>query len=117
VEWGPYRVEVEDPQTGLVSSERFWAGYRAQDNAEGGAVRPDQVKLALDKPAYADGATAKVTVTPPAAGSGYLMIESSDGPLWWQEIDVPAEGKTFDVSWTSLGAPRPVHQRAGDPPG
>lgn len=97
VEWGPYRVEVEDPQTGLVSSERFWAGYRAQDNAEGGAVRPDQVKLALDKPAYADGATAKVTVIPPAAGSGYLMVESSDGPLWWQEITVPAEGKTFDV--------------------
>ncbi|PIK78910.1 alpha-2-macroglobulin [Pseudomonas sp. 382] len=97
VEWGPYRVEVEDPETGLVSSERFWAGYSAQDNAEGGAVRPDQVKLALDKPAYADGATAKVTVTPPAAGSGYLMIESSDGPLWWQEIEVPADGKTFDV--------------------
>jgi Large extracellular alpha-helical protein len=42
-------------------------------------------------------ATAKVTVTPPAAGSGYLMVESSDGPLWWQEIEVPAEGKTFDV--------------------
>ena len=40
VEWGPYRVEVEDPQTGLISSLRFWAGYRAQDNAEGGAVRP-----------------------------------------------------------------------------
>nr|WP_314479994.1 alpha-2-macroglobulin [uncultured Pseudomonas sp.] len=97
VEWGPYRVEVEDPQTGLVSSQRFWAGYRAQDNAEGGAVRPDQVKLALDKPSYADGATAKVTVTPPAAGNGYLMVESSDGPLWWQEIEVPAEGKTFDI--------------------
>lgn len=97
VEWGPYRVEVEDPETGLISSERFWAGYRAQDNADGGAVRPDQVKLALDKPAYADGASAQVTVTPPAAGSGYLMIESSDGPLWWQEIEVPAEGKTFEV--------------------
>ena len=97
VEWGPYRVEVEDPQTGLVSSARFWAGYRAQDNADGGAVRPDQVKLALDKPSYADGATASITVTPPAAGTGYLMVESSDGPLWWQEIDVPAEGKTFAV--------------------
>ncbi len=97
VEWGPYRVEVEDPQTGIVSSERFWAGYRAQDNAEGGAVRPDQVKLALDKPAYGDGSTAKVTVTPPAAGSGYLMIESADGPLWWQAIDVPADGKAFDI--------------------
>ncbi len=97
VEWGPYRVEVEDPATGLVSSVRFWAGYRWQDNAEGGAVRPDQVKLALDKPAYTDGETAKVTVTPPSAGKGYLLVESSDGPLWWQEIDVPAEGKTFEI--------------------
>ena len=97
VEWGPYRVEVEDPATGLVSSVRFWAGYRWQDNAEGGAVRPDQVKLALDKPAYADGDTAKVTVTPPSAGKGYLLVESSEGPLWWQEIDVPAEGKTYDI--------------------
>ena len=104
VEWGPYRVEVEDPQTGLVSSERFWAGWRAQDNAEGGAVRPDQVKIALDKPSYKEGGSAKVTITPPAAGSGYLMVESADGPLWWQEIDVPVEGKTFEVDidkkWT-----------------
>ncbi len=97
VEWGPYRVEVIDAQTGMLSSLRFWAGYRWQDNADGGAVRPDQVKLALDKPAYADGETAKVTVTPPAAGNGYLLVESSDGPLWWQEIEVPAEGKTFEV--------------------
>ena len=97
VESGPYRVEVEDPHTGLISSLRFWAGYRWQDNAQGGAVRPDQVKLALDKPGYDDGDTAKVTVTPPAAGKGYLLVESSEGPLWWQEIDVPAEGKTFDV--------------------
>lgn len=97
VEWGPYRVEVTDPQTGFTSSLRFWAGYYWQDNTEGGAVRPDQVKLALDKPAYGAGETAKVTVTPPAGGSGYLMVESSDGPLWWQEIEVPAEGKSFDV--------------------
>ncbi|RXL58408.1 hypothetical protein EO238_33630, partial [Citrobacter sp. AAK_AS5] len=62
VEWGPYRVEVEDPQTGLVSRLRVWAGYQAQDNTEGGAVRPDQVKLALDKPVYGDGDTANVTV-------------------------------------------------------
>ena len=67
------------------------------DNTEGGAVRPDQVKLALDKPAYGDGDTANVTVTPPAAGKGYLLVESAEGPLWWQEIDVPAEGKTFAV--------------------
>ncbi|WP_369960034.1 alpha-2-macroglobulin [Pseudomonas benzenivorans] len=97
VEWGPYRVEVVDADTGLLSSQRFWAGYRWQDNADGGAVRPDQVKLALDKPAYAAGDTARVTVTPPAAGRGYLLVESSDGPLWWQEIEVPAEGQAFDL--------------------
>ena len=104
VQWGPYRVEVEDPESGVTSSLRFWAGYRWQDNAAGGAVRPDQVKLALDKPAYAEGEVARVTVTPPAAGSGYLLVESADGPLWWQSIEVPAEGKTFDIpvarEWT-----------------
>jgi uncharacterized protein YfaS (alpha-2-macroglobulin family) len=97
VEWGPYRVEVEDPSTGMLSSLRFWAGYRWQDNTDGGAVRPDQIKLALDKPAYNNGDTATVTVTPPAAGSGYLLVESADGPLWWQEISVPAEGKSFEI--------------------
>lgn len=97
VEWGPYRVELLDNQTGLLSSLRFWAGYRWQDNADGGAVRPDQVKLALDKPAYAAGDVARISVTPPAAGSGYLLLESSDGPLWWREISVPAEGKTFEL--------------------
>ncbi|WP_263140715.1 alpha-2-macroglobulin [Pseudomonas sp. RIT-PI-AD] len=97
VEWGPYRVEVEDPDSGVISSLRFWAGYRWQDNAEGGAVRPDQIKLALDKPAYAEGETAQVTLTPPAAGSGYLLVESAEGPLWWQAVDVPAEGKRFEI--------------------
>ncbi|MPT21819.1 MAG: hypothetical protein E2577_01730, partial [Starkeya sp.] len=46
-----YRVEVEDPQTGLVSSERFWAGYRAQDNAEGGAARSPCCARSASRPA------------------------------------------------------------------
>lgn len=98
VEWGPYRLEAEDPETGLVSSARIWAGYRWQDTAEGtGAIRPDQVGLTLDKASYKAGDVAKVTVAPPVAGSGYLMVESSDGPLWWQAIDVPSEGKAFEI--------------------
>ncbi len=104
LDWGPYRVEVEDPKTKLISSTRVWAGYWWQENTEGGNVRPDQVKLALDKPAYKAGDKAKITVTPPAGGKGYLLVESSDGPLWWEEIEVGAEGKTFEVpvdkDWT-----------------
>ena len=97
VQWGPYRVEVEDPSTNMLSSLGFWAGYAEQDNALGGAVRPDQVKLALDKPAYANGDSARVTIHAPAAGSGYLLVESAEGPLWWQPLNVPTEGTTVEI--------------------
>lgn len=97
VEWGWYRIEAQDPQTGRVSSVRFFAGYDWQESAEGGNIRPDQVRLALDKPRYAAGDVARITVEPPAAGQGYLMVESSEGPLWWQPISVPAEGASFEL--------------------
>lgn len=34
----------------------------------------------------------KLHIAAPVAGKGYAMVESSDGPLWWQAIDVPAQG-------------------------
>jgi len=98
VEWGSYRLEVRAPAGNVVSSIRFWAGYSWQDNTGGsGALRPDQVKLSIDKPAYQAGDKAIVHVTAPAAGKGYLMVESSNGPLWRQEITVPAEGKDIEL--------------------
>ncbi|ANG93740.1 alpha-2-macroglobulin family protein [Enterobacteriaceae bacterium 155047] len=92
VEWGSYRLEAKAPD-GAVSSVRFWAGYSWQDNSDGtGAARPDRVMLKLDKPAYQPGDTINLHIAAPAAGKGYAMIESSEGPLWWKEIDVPANG-------------------------
>ena len=104
VEWGSYRLEVRDPETNIVSSMRFWAGYSWQDNSDGeGAVRPDRVTLKIDKPAYKPGDTINLHISAPAAGKGYVMVESSDGPLWWKEIDVPAKGLDIaipvDKSW------------------
>ena len=93
MEWGPYRIEVAAPDETARSSVRFWAGYSWQDNTDGtGAVRPDQVKLKLDKANYQPGERAQVHIEAPAAGKGYLMVESSNGPLWWQTVDVPAGG-------------------------
>lgn len=105
VSWGAYRLEVVDPSTGLTSSVRFWAGYSWQDNTGGtGAVRPDQVKLKLDKPNYHAGDKVKLNVTAPQAGKGYVLLESSDGPLWWQEVDVPEGGTDVEIplnkAWT-----------------
>lgn len=103
VEWGAYRLEVKAPND-AISSVRFWAGYSWQDNSDGsGAARPDRVTLKLDKPAYRPGDTMKLHIAAPAAGKGYAMVESSEGPLWWQEIDVPAQGLELsipvDKSW------------------
>ncbi|WP_045856316.1 alpha-2-macroglobulin family protein [Raoultella terrigena] len=97
VEWGSYRLEVKDPD-GAVSSVRFWAGYSWQDNSDGaGAARPDRVTMKLDKPAYRPGDTIKLHIAAPAAGKGYAMVESSEGPLWWQEIEVPAAGMDLSI--------------------
>ncbi|WP_342324033.1 alpha-2-macroglobulin [Kosakonia sp. BYX6] len=97
VDWGSYRLEVKGPNE-TVSSVRFWAGYSWQDNSDGaGAARPDRVTMKLDKPAYTAGDTVKLHVTAPAAGKGYAMIESSEGPLWWQAIDVPADGLDLSI--------------------
>lgn len=103
VEWGSYRLEVQAGEK-IVSSVRFRAGYWWEDNTNGtGALRPDQVKLKLDKAAYQPGETAHIQVESPAAGKGYLMVESSSGTLWWQPIEVPAGGASvevpLDASW------------------
>lgn len=103
VSWGSYRLEVKDPE-GHLSSVRFWAGYSWQDNSEGtGAIRPDRVTLKMDKPAYKPGDTIKLHIAAPQAGKGYAMVESGEGPVWWQEIDVPADGLDIsipvDKSW------------------
>ncbi|WP_434524262.1 alpha-2-macroglobulin family protein [Photorhabdus asymbiotica] len=98
VDWGSYRLEVVNPQNQLVTSLNFWAGYSWQDNTGGtGAVRPDQVKLSLDKPAYQVGEKVKLHMIAPQAGKGYLLVESSEGPLWWQEINVPEQGLDVEV--------------------
>lgn len=98
VDWGSYRLEVLNPENQLVSSLQFWAGYSWQDNTGGtGAIRPDQVKLSLNKPAYTAGEKAVVHIESPTAGKGYILLESSNGPLWWQEINVPEKGLDIDL--------------------
>ncbi|MDR7194798.1 uncharacterized protein YfaS (alpha-2-macroglobulin family) [Luteimonas terrae] len=98
VEWGEYRIDVEDPATKLISRYPFRAGWSWDDGNRGLDARPDKVKVALDKAGYRAGDTMRVTVTPPHPGKGLLMVES-DRMLYLHEIDAKP-GSTFDIPVT-----------------
>ena len=98
VEWGEYRLDVFDPATGLTTRYPFRAGWSWDDQNRGLDARPDKVKLALDRTGYKAGDTLKVTVTPPHAGKGLLMVES-DRMLYVQAIDAKP-GSTFSIPVT-----------------
>ncbi|MDR1076653.1 MAG: alpha-2-macroglobulin family protein [Xanthomonadaceae bacterium] len=99
VEWGEYRVDVFDPATGLTMRYPFRAGWSWDDDNRGVDARPDKVKLALDKSSYRAGDTLRVTVTPPHAGRGVLMVES-DRMLYTQDIEVKSGGGSFAIPVT-----------------
>ncbi|MDR1164236.1 MAG: alpha-2-macroglobulin family protein, partial [Candidatus Accumulibacter sp.] len=95
VKYGRYRVEALDPETGLMTRYRFYAGWSAQESETQG-IRPDRVALKLDKPVYADGETAKLTVRPPHAGEALITLEGG-GLLWKKRLTIGADGTVVDV--------------------
>ncbi|SCB74709.1 alpha-2-macroglobulin family protein [Gilliamella intestini] len=97
-DYGFYRIEVVDTKSNVISSIRFRSGYNWEDNTNGtNSVRPDQVKLSIDKTAYSIGDTAKVHVQAPVAGSGYISLETNDGILWEENITVDDNGLDVDI--------------------
>ncbi len=102
VEWGQYRLEITDPETSLTASTRITAGsnwWGEQDQTAQGS-RPDQIKLSWDKASYKTGETAELTMLPPYAGEGFVVIES-DRPLWGQRLSMPATGLTVKIPVTA----------------
>lgn len=101
VKYGRYRLEVFDPDTGLTTRYRFYAGWSARGDEMQG-VRPDRVALQLDKPAYRDGDTARLTITPPHAGKALVTIEG-DRTLWVKRLAMGEGGTTLalplDKAW------------------
>lgn len=107
VEWGFYRLEVRDDD-GRLASVRFHAGRnwyanwrQAQDPNQ--PARPDEIQIALDKPAYRGGDTARIHVKPPAAGPTLVLVES-DQPLWQEQLHISEAGTTLalevDPAWS-----------------
>jgi uncharacterized protein YfaS (alpha-2-macroglobulin family) len=96
VTYGRYRIEVTDPETKLTARYRFYAGYGARAEESQG-MRPDRVALKLDKAAYAEGETVKLTVTPPHAGELLLTVEG-DRTLWVKRMPIAQAGRSIDIA-------------------
>ncbi len=76
LDWGDYRLEVDDPDSGLTTRLPFRAGWGYGDHNRGEDARPDRVKLALDRNRYRAGEELELTITPPYPGPAVLLVES-----------------------------------------
>lgn len=103
VTWGRYRLEVDDPETGLSLRYRFYAGWSAQD-AEAMGNRPDRVQLQVEGLPLAEGARSlRTTVVPPHDGEALVTVEG-DRLLWSRRLPVKAAGTPIEIpidpAWT-----------------
>ncbi len=95
VRYGRYRLEVMDPETGLLSAYRFYAGWSARTDEEQG-MRPDRVALKLDKAAYREGDKVRLTITPPHQGQALVTVEG-DRTLWSRRIAVKGASAEIEI--------------------
>lgn len=101
VQWGRYRLDVTDPETGEVMRYRFYAGWDAQD-AEAVGNRPDRVQMKLAGTPAKPGDKVQLTFTPPHDGQALITVEG-DRMLWSKWVPAKTAGTTveipIDASW------------------
>jgi uncharacterized protein YfaS (alpha-2-macroglobulin family) len=95
VGWGRYRLEVDDPETGLTLRYRFYAGWNAQD-AEAIGNRPDRVQIKVEGAPFKPGDDARLLITPPHDGTALVTLEGG-GLLWSKRIDVSTDGTQVTI--------------------
>jgi len=93
VDWGRYRLEVSTADgSGLISSVIFNAGFWAEETADS----PEVLDVALDKPAYRAGETARVKITSRIGGRAMVAVLNG-GVASTQEADLPAGGGEMTI--------------------
>jgi uncharacterized protein YfaS (alpha-2-macroglobulin family) len=95
VQWGRYRLEITDSETGQVMRYRFYAGWDAQD-AEAVGNRPDRVQMKLAGTPAHPGDKVQLTLTPPHDGQALVTVEG-DRMLWSTWVAAKATGTTVEI--------------------
>lgn len=94
VDWGRYRLEVTGvDEGGPASSVEFYAGWYVEASS---TETPDALEIALDKPVYAPGDTARLKISPRFAGE-VLIAVGSERLLATHRASVPAGGSTIEI--------------------
>ncbi len=94
VTWGRYRLEITAPDaSGPATSVEFDAGWYVSATS---TETPDGLEVALDKPAYAPGETARLNISPRFAGE-VLVTVGADRLLATYTATVPEGGATIDI--------------------
>lgn len=95
VSWGRYRLEVAsaDPN-GPATRILFTAGWYAGEEEDS----PEILSVALDKPAYLAGETAKLRITSREGGKALISILGGGGLKSSQEVSIPAGGGDVDIA-------------------
>ena len=101
-DWGQYRLTVEDDgDNPAATSVEFYAGwYRAVSSSD----TPDTLQVALDKPAYRIGDTAKLRLDPRFAGIALISV-IDDRLIAMKAVEVPEGGTTVDLTVTDKWGP------------
>ena len=102
VDWGQYRLMVQKTDgDAAATSFDFYAGWYVSN---AGSETPDVLAVALDKPAYRVGETAKLRLDPRFAGVALINIVD-DRLIQSMAVDVPEDGTTVDLTVTDAWGP------------
>jgi hypothetical protein len=122
VDWGRYRIEVSstDGATGM-SSVTFNAGWYAGDQMDS----PEMLDIALDKPSYKAGETARVKITSKQAGkvtinvlsNKLLATRQADVAAGGGEIALPVSEDWLPGAYVTATLYRPLDEKAKRMPG
>ncbi|PWR20502.1 alpha-2-macroglobulin family protein [Zavarzinia compransoris] len=93
VDYGRYRLEVTEAESGAASSTRFTAGWYVSPSL---GDTPDTMTVTADKEQYAPGETARLHIQAPFAGEVLLTI-ATDKVLETRNVTVPAEGTAVEI--------------------
>ena len=92
LDYGRYRLDLFDEESGSAASRRFHVGWWAASPL---ADEPDALELSLERDDVEAGETVRAFVRAPFAGRALITV-MNDHLLYSHETFLPAEGKTIE---------------------